>query len=160
MKCVTRTRYTREFHLHQIPAAPPSEDESRETGLPPRPLQSALSAPPGSLVEEVGHAEGALFSDVLSGCQGGAGVTRLWVEESEAVAPLGISSARRLVLAACPHRGTQHPQGGPSAGLSALASVSLVSRYPILPARGNRQLSHRSVPESLHPVASTYPHPS
>lgn len=106
MKCVTRTCYTREFHLHQIPAEPPSEDESCETGLPPRPLQSAVSAPPGSPVQEVGHAEGALFSDILLGCQGGAGAASLWVEESEGVAPLGISSVRRLLLAACPHRGT------------------------------------------------------
>ena len=53
----------------------------------------------------------------------------LWVEDSEGVAPLGSPPTRRLVLAACPHRGTQHPHGGPSAGLSALASVSLVSWY-------------------------------
>ena len=55
------------------------------------------------------------------------------------------------MLAACPHRGTQRPQGGPSVGLSALASVSLVSRHPFLPAGGSRPPSHHSGPESLIP---------
>ena len=125
---------------------------------PPPPVCFFCST--GSLVQEVDRAEGALFSDVLLGRQGGAGAAGLWVEGSEGSAPLGIPPARRLVLAACPHRGTRHPQGGPSAGLSALASISLISRYPFLPARGNRQPSHRSGPESLHPMASTYPRPS
>ena len=160
MECITRTCYTREFRLLQILAGSPSKDESCVT------WPWASSPPPAGcsfcstrfLVQEVDHAEGALFSDVLLGRQQGAGGGRSVGGEWRRCFPW-CSSGRRLVLAACPHRGTQRPQGGPSLGLSAPASVSLVSRHPFLPTGGSRPPSHHSGPESLHPVASACPHP-
>ena len=92
VECITRTCYTREFRLLQILAGhlQRMNHASCDPGLPPHPLQAALSAPPGSwsrrwttLRVPCSQMSCWAASEELVG--GG-----LWVEESEGAAPLGV----------------------------------------------------------------------